>query len=300
MADPRAEIRAAGAVLWRRNGRGLEVAVVHRPRYDDWSLPKGKIDDGETAPAAAVREVGEETGFRVALGRRLGEARYLVQAPAKRTGPKVVEYWAARAVGGAFAANAEVDQLRWLTPADAAGLLSYDYDRNVLRSFTALPVPTATVLLVRHGEAGERSKWTGDDELRPLTAEGLRQTERLTDLLCLFGPSMVHSAPRLRCTQTVAPLAEALGVDIIEEPRLAEEGYWPDRAAGRARLLQIADLGGTAAVCSQGGVIPDLIFTLAGRAAADDHGDIPSPKGSTWVLSMHGRQLLAADYYAQP
>ena len=298
-------IRAAGAVVWHGGSAGdgpgddggLQVALVHRPRYDDWSLPKGKLDDGESPLAAAVREVTEETGYRVALGRRLGQARYVVRSQlAKQTGPKVVDYWAARALDGTFEPNSEVDELRWLTPAAARDRLSYDFDRTVLDTFTAVPLPTATVLLVRHGKAGDRTDWDGDDDLRPLNAGGRRQAEELCRQLLLFRPSAVYSAPRVRCVQTVAPLAAALGVEVVEEPLLSEEDYWPDRDPGQRRFLEIAREG-TVAVCSQGGVIPDLVFSLAGRAALDDNGEIPSKKASTWVLSLHDTRCLAADYY---
>jgi len=301
-------IRAAGAVLWRPDGRQLQVALVHRPRYDDWSLPKGKLDNGETAPAAAVREVHEETGFRAHLGRRLGQARYVVTSPyAKRTGPKVVDYWAARAVDGEFEPGEEVDRLRWLATDEAADLLTHPVDRTILDSFTTVPVPTATILLVRHGKAGDRSRWHGDDDERPLTPAGRRQADSLRSMLALFGPTRVYSAPRVRCVQTVEPLAAAVGTTVVPEPLLAEEGYWPDPATARDRFLQLATAFGDAAggsgavvVCSQGGVIPDLVHELAGPAAADDDGTIASKKASTWVLSLRRRQLLAADYYGPP
>lgn len=303
-------IRAAGVVLWRNDGGstdstgGVRVGLVHRPSYDDWSLPKGKLDDGETPAAAAAREVLEETGHRVALGRRLGRVSYVVTSPlARQTGPKVVDYWAARSVGGDFRPNAEVDELRWLPAAQARELLSYDFDRTVLDSFAAAPAATATVLLVRHGKAGSRSKWHGDDDLRPLTAAGCEQAARLCSLLSLFGPSAVHSAPLVRCVQTVLPLAEALGVEVVEEPLLSEDGYWADRDAGLRRFLELAEAGGTLAVCSQGDVIPDLVGALAGQAAAEtqnNDGDVPSRKGSAWVLSFRGTRCVAADYYERP
>lgn len=299
-------IRAAGAVLWRGpfGGAELQVALVHRPRYDDWSLPKGKLDNGETPLAAAAREVAEETGHRAVFGRRLGQARYVVRSPlARQTGPKVVDYWAARAVDGAFEPNSEIDELRWLDPAQARDQLSYDFDRTVLDAFTAVPPPTATVLLVRHGKAGDRSNWHGDDDLRPLTPAGQRQATELCSTLALFGPSAVHSAPPVRCTQTVLPLAASLGLRVVEEPLLSEDGYLPDRDLGRRRFRDIVAGGasdGAIVVCSQGAVIPDLVLAVAGRAAIDDRGEVPSKKGSTWVLSLHGTQCLAADYYGPP
>ena len=126
-------ILAAGAVLWRRRppgGPDVEVAVVHRPRYDDWSLPKGKADAGETALETALREVAEETGFQARPGAELGTSRYQ-----SLKGPKIVRYWEMEAVDGEFRPGDEVDQLRWLPPDQAIELLSYDRDRQILRRF---------------------------------------------------------------------------------------------------------------------------------------------------------------------
>ena len=129
------QVRAAGGVVWRRGAQGeIEVAVVHRPRYDDWSLPKGKLDEGEGFLDAAVREVLEETGLEVAVGSELPEVRYRDQ----RGRPKVVRYWAMEATGGRFEANDEVDELRWLAPTEAAEALTYPHDVELLAS---LPTP---------------------------------------------------------------------------------------------------------------------------------------------------------------
>ncbi|MDT3441658.1 MULTISPECIES: NUDIX hydrolase [unclassified Pseudofrankia] len=129
------EVRAAGGVVWRpAAGGGIEIVLVHRPRYDDWSLPKGKLDDGETWLAAAVREVAEETGLAVEVGAPLGDVTY----PVHRHGipaTKVVRYWALRATGGTFAPNEEVDQLRWLPPDAAMSLLAHDLDREIVERF---------------------------------------------------------------------------------------------------------------------------------------------------------------------
>ena len=117
-------------MVWRpaANGDGLEVLVVHRPKYDDWSLPKGKLDEGETEEQAARREVEEETGMRCVLGPELPGASYV-----DRQGrPKTVRYWAMRAEGGRFAPNREVDELRWVPVEQVDGLLSYGRDREVI------------------------------------------------------------------------------------------------------------------------------------------------------------------------
>jgi 8-oxo-dGTP diphosphatase len=283
------DVVAAGAVLWRAGAAGIEVALVHRPRYDDWSLPKGKLDPGESAPAAAVREVGEETGHLAVLGARLGQTRYRV-----REGVKVVHYWAARAGDGEFQADHEVDELRWVTPPAAAPLLSYDHDRAVLRRFTELGSPPTPLLLVRHAKAGHRELWRGADDLRPLTPDGREQAERLGALLALFGPVRLHSAVPLRCPQTLEPLARELGLSITLEPLLGEDGYWRNPKAGRRRFAELAAEPGVCAVCSQGGVIPDLLAELAGITEA------PSRKGSTWVLGQRDGALISADYYPDP
>jgi 8-oxo-dGTP diphosphatase len=279
-----AEIFAAGAVLWRSSG--AEIAIVHRPRYDDWSLPKGKLERGETLWAAAAREVAEETGFGCALGRYLGQVSYPVNHPFPAT--KTVDYLAARAVSGQFQPNREVDQLRWLPPAEAVNLLSYPHDHVIVREFLALPPDTTQVLLVRHATAGDRKRWPGPDELRPLTAKGWRQAKAISRLLPLFGVDRVHSASPLRCIQTVQPVADELGVRIVEEPLLSERGYEPKALD---RLRDIAAPGTTPAICSQGGVIPDLLARLGGTPEPE------SAKGSAWLLSFNqDRDLVAAHY----
>jgi 8-oxo-dGTP diphosphatase len=125
--DPEAaEVKAAGGVVIGDDGR---VALVHRPRYDDWAFPKGKLDKGESWEAAALREVEEETGLRCRLGDELSPTSY--RDPKGRA--KVVRYWRMEPLGGEFAPSDEVDELRWVATADAGALLSYDHDRELLR-----------------------------------------------------------------------------------------------------------------------------------------------------------------------
>jgi len=188
------EILAAGAVLWRpcgtagparspgapapeasdnggegpRRTTAVEIALVHRPRYDDWSLPKGKLEAGESMPAAAVREVREETGVGARLGPWLQDVRYTVA-----DGPKLVRYWSAQAATVPdFTPNHEVDELRWVFPDAASALLSYAHDLDVVVRFRELGPPTSLLVLVRHAKAGSRDGWDGDDRLRPLSEAG--------------------------------------------------------------------------------------------------------------------------------
>ncbi len=122
-------IQAAGGAVWRRSADGdIEVLLVHRHRYDDWTLPKGKLDEGETAADAALREVAEETGMRCELGQQLVTTRY----DDHKGRPKEVRYWAMRVRSGAFAPNNEVDSVTWCTISSATERLSYAHDVTVL------------------------------------------------------------------------------------------------------------------------------------------------------------------------
>jgi 8-oxo-dGTP diphosphatase len=123
-------VRAAGGVVWRDSDGGREVAVVHRPRYDDWSLPKGKLQSGEDWLDGALREVEEETGLRAEPLEELEPARY----PDRKGRDKLVRWWSMRALDGSFEPNDEVDELLWLAPAEAIELLDYDHDRRLVAS----------------------------------------------------------------------------------------------------------------------------------------------------------------------
>lgn len=288
-------VYAAGAVLWRPgNGdtgnHDIEIAVIHRPRYDDWSLPKGKVDPGETAPRAAVREVREETGAHAILGRRLDLVSYPIDQ-----GVKKVFYWAARSIGGEFVPGNEVDGLVWLPIAEAMQKLDYTQDRKVLRHFNKKPADTQTLLVVRHGTAGRKSRFSGDDAKRPLDKRGRAQAEALVPQLLAFGASQVHAADRVRCHQTVEPLAEDLDVPVHNEPTLTEEAYAKNAKRGRHRILDIAEEQGTPVVCTQGKVIPDLIAWWCERDGVRPDKS-RNHKGSTWVLSLSDGRLVAADH----
>ena len=287
---------AAGAVLWRTNGSAAapEIAIIHRPRYDDWSLPKGKVEPGETEPVTAVREVHEETGYTAHLGRRLIAVSYPVEQ-----GVKKVRYWAARCVDGSFAPNDEVDELKWLPVADALKQLGYQLDRKVLRHFEKGPVDSRTVLIVRHGTAGSKSRYKGDDRKRPLDKRGRAQAESLVGQLLAFGASELYAADRVRCHQTLEPLAEELGVTIHNEPALTEEAYSDNRKTARHRILEIASAGGTPVICTQGKVIPDLIAWWCERDKVRPDKS-RNRKGSTWVMSMADGNLVAADHIGSP
>lgn len=294
---PPEPVLAAGAVLWRPGPAGPslpEVAVIHRPRYDDWSLPKGKVDPGESLAVTAVREIQEETGYHAELGRRLMSVTYPVEE-----GTKHVQYWAARAGSGVFSPNHEVDKLLWLPAEEALTQLKYEHDQAVLRKFVELPADTRNLLIVRHATAGRKGKFRGDDRKRPLDKNGRAQAESLVGLLLAFGARELHAADRVRCHQTIAPLADELGVAVHNEPLLTEEAYAEHPKRGRARVLEIAALPSTRVICTQGKVIPDLISWWC-KSAGISPETSRNRKGSVWILSLAGERLVAADHLDSP
>ena len=224
-------IQAAGAVVWRPGQAGPDIALVHRPRYDDWSFPKGKCERGEHLLATAVREVREETGLRVVLGRRLTSSVYQSAGGVKR-----VSYWAARCAGSeGFAPSHEVDEVQWLPAAQARARLSYDRDMAVLDEFGAAPASTVPLVLLRHAAAGRKSDRASDravageraraaDLARPLDGRGLAEAGLLAGLLASYGTCQVVSSAAERCLATVRPYAAAAGVPVQVDPALTVTG----------------------------------------------------------------------------
>lgn len=294
MANDGHLIEAAGGLLWRpaADGGGAEVAIVHRPHYDDYSVPKGKLDSGEHVLLAAVREVREETGFDGVVGRPLGAIAY------KKDGsPKRVRFWAMRVAGGSFAPNDEVDRLLWLSPVEALAVLSADRDPSVVERFAEDTTPTVPLVIVRHASAGDPGAWTGEDRERPLDGRGADQSARLAALLPLYGVTAVMSADVLRCTQTVQPFAESAGLAIQAEPLLSDDGFAQNAVAARQRVLEIAGSGIATVVCSQGTVIPDVVLALCEEYGYPAPADPSLRKGNAWVahLAIEGHRMVALE-----
>ena len=284
-------VQAAGGVLWREQAGVVEVALVHRARYDDWSLPKGKARRHELAVLAAVREVAEETGAHVALSRRVGRVHYQVGGA-----PKVVRYWAMRYLGGDFVAGREVDGLRWQPIAAARERLSYDGDRAMLDAVGGVSLPTSLVILVRHARAGKRTRWKGSDLLRPLERVGRDQALALVPLISGFTPQRIISADPLRCLQTVQPLAVHLDLPIETDTAFGDASFTLDPARTQAHLQALIAGDEVAVVASQGVTIPQVVqglaFTLGGPPT--------TAKGAAWVLGCRDGAVISADYYRAP
>jgi 8-oxo-(d)GTP phosphatase len=280
-------IRAAGGVVWRHPPGGLEVAVVHRPKYDDWSLPKGKLEDGEAPIAAAVREVLEELGAVVAVSRRLAQIGYEVAE-----GHKQVDFWVMRCRGGAFRPTDEIDDARWLSVKDARAKLSYQVERDVLDEFTRLPVPESIVVLVRHAKAGKRAEWHADDNDRPLDDEGHAQAERLSQFLQHFGADRITAAAPLRCVQTLQPLARDSGLELAVDATFSDDAYLRNPDETIAAVHALAKPGRVSVVCSQGETIPGVIEHFAPAVHSSR-----TKKAAAWVLGFVDGTVVSADYY---
>jgi phosphohistidine phosphatase SixA/8-oxo-dGTP pyrophosphatase MutT (NUDIX family) len=229
MAREQVTTRAAGGVVWRKrapSGRAeprVDLLLIHRPRYNDWSFPKGKSEAGETLQATATREIAEETGARVRLGHPLGEMTYPVS-----DGLKSVTYWSARIVGEhqPFEPNKEVDEIRWVGVREARKLLTYQHDLDLLETFVELLDRRAhrarTLVVLRHGKAAARSTGIADLD-RPLTSVGGQQAKAVLPVLDSYGVGRVVSSPALRCAQTVEPYAHSISTFIEIDERLSED-----------------------------------------------------------------------------
>ena len=295
------EIRAAGAVLWRPAGRGTQVALVHRPKYDDWALAKGKLEPGEHALLAAVREVREETGLRVTLGLRLSPVRYEVLGQ-----PKVVDYWAARvdATAGEFQANHEVDRLDWVPLSQAEARLSYDHDASLIAEFRAAPRPTVPLIMVRHASAGSKTDWRKEDLLRPLDAQGKQQARTLASLLACFGSGRVLSSPAERCVDTVRPYASATRAQIEAIPAFGLPRPSAKKAARRALEEELAEAAARAAsderpvvICAHRENMPMMLSAVCDRLGAAVPAGPALRKGGFVVLHRAAGKLAGVEWH---
>ncbi|HUZ55096.1 MAG TPA: NUDIX hydrolase [Streptosporangiaceae bacterium] len=318
-------IRAAGAVVWRPGQAGPDIALVHRPRYDDWSFPKGKCERDEHVLVTAVREVMEETGLRVALGRRLTPSVYQSGGGVKRA-----SYWAARCVGSdGFVPSHEVDEVQWMPAAQARDRLSYERDVAVLDEFSSGPVRTVPLVLLRHAAAGRKSDWArnraaaGDrvgaaDLARPLDACGLAEANILAGLLASYGKCQVISSAAERCVATVQPYAAAMGVPVQVEPGLTVTGEPVSDAdlltagartgqrSASSRPASLAEQGArltaslaTSAeptlICAHRENLPGLIEAAFGALGARPPQAEPLGKAEFWVLQSADGALVSEE-----
>jgi 8-oxo-dGTP pyrophosphatase MutT (NUDIX family)/broad specificity phosphatase PhoE len=289
-------IRAAGGVLWRRTVGGIEVGLVHRVRYADWTHPKGKADPGEHPVVTAVREIQEETRVRVRLGPPLPSVRYDVDGR-----PKRVRYWSARLLDAdLFVANEEIDDFVWVPANEAHERLTYPREVEVLDAFLSLNAETSPLVVLRHAKAVRRSDWSrvrdaGPDEARPLRAEGQAQAQALVPLLAAYGPTRLVSSPALRCVDTVDPYAADLGVRVEVDSRLTEEARRADATAAALAAEELLHDPTPALLCTHRPVLPTVLAHVLGGSAETAMPGGPLSPGEFVVLHRSADHVVAVE-----
>ena len=302
-------IPAAGTLPWRRTSRGvLEVLLVHRPRYHDWSWAKGKLDPGEEWPVAAARETEEETSIPVRLGRPLPSTAYTVLDKEGVPATKEVRYWAATPTAEGGPLRNEIDEIIWLPVQEAHDRLDYARDRDQLRALVRADhdgeLDTTAFAIVRHAKAVARSDFTGDDDQqRPLTEDGRQRSLDLVPLLAVYGITRVGSSPSVRCVDTVTPYAESLGRRVKILSALSEEDHLLDPvAAAEITHIQLRKKR-PRALCGHGPVLPAMLHVLSARCSASHSGraaqvaidnaiDLGMAKGEALIAHVHHSRVL--------
>jgi 8-oxo-dGTP diphosphatase len=261
-------VYAAGGVVWRVVDDKLRVLLIHRTKYRDVTLPKGKVDPGEMLAETAVREIHEETGIRVALGVPVGVSRY--RLPSKRT--KIVHYWAAEATDAAikvsaFVPNKEIAAIEWVSPKKALRRLSYPVDIEIMENSLRLSdegvLRTFPIVALRHAKAVSREDWEGKDAARPLSPRGRRQADSIVGPLLAFGVRRIVSSPATRCVKTVMPLSAAVGRPIDTTKLISQDAWEIGKSDARAVIGDRVRSRKPAVLCSHGPVLPDILSELA-------------------------------------
>lgn len=280
---PAKDVLAAGAVVFGPGPRGSggsgsrqgskHVLLVHRPRYDDWSFPKGKLDRGEHVTVAAVREVEEETGLHVRLGAPLADQRYPVAGGRMKT----VSYWVGRPVGdpdvSGYVPNAEIDEVAWVPLDKAAKRLTYPHDRDTLAEALGRRRKTHALVVLRHGAARSRKLWRKqDDRLRPLLQAGRLQAQRVVPVLAAYDVTRIVSSSSTRCVETVGPYSDTTGWKLELEDGLTEEAASVHEVVGIVDALATGDEG--AVLCSHRPVLPTVFDAIGVRDPRLEPGEM--------------------------
>jgi 8-oxo-dGTP diphosphatase len=288
MASSKAKehIFAAGTVIFKGRGLNQKIAVIHRPRREAWSFPKGKIDGSESAPAAAVRETLEETGLHVVLHQSLTPQEYIFDNL-----PKTVFYWRARLVKPpVFVPNEEADQLVWVSLKAALKLLTYEVDRQLAKeAFKAKD--TKPLILLRHATAEKRIEWSDryskaipPDSFRPLTPAGIMQSHLIGDLLSAFGINKVVSSDSIRCVATVSPYAASQELALEAHQNLSELGWEFNNKSGLKLIRKLAMLNQPVVICGHRPALPALAQAIGDEF---DFGDIDASLPPAGMLIIH-------------
>lgn len=275
-ASTTSPVLAAGAVCWKVTAKGnLRILVVHRTQHKDVSLPKGKLDPGETLPETAVREIAEETGLVVGLGAPLGIVEY--QMPNGRD--KKVYYWAAQAhpdaiANSTFVSNDEIEELTWLSVKQARALLSYPHDIDIVERFVELyeqgRARTFAIIALRHGKATSPSEWAGPDATRPLLPRGETQALSIAPGIAAFRPAKLISSTAVRCTTTTAPTARLTGLPVAQKDAISQDAYTSRGTEVTSVVAKRLAKRTTTVLCSHGPVLPQIIAAVADATGTAD------------------------------
>lgn len=295
-------VLAAGALCWQVRKKELQVLLIHRPRYDDWSWPKGKYDHGETLPQTAVREVREEVGLTIRLGIPLPATDYLVNSKLKR-----VLYWAAE-VGDQHALpdGREVDAVLWATPERARELLSNPSDALPLdalaAAFTQERLSSWPIIVLRHAKAKPRSAWTRAEGDRPLAATGQRQAAAVKRLLMAWAPQRVLSSPWVRCVATVSAYVKASGAKLKLRDALTESNHHRKPKKTAAVLDGVFDKRRPVVLCVHRPTLPTLLTRLRKQMAAELATELPSAEpylspGELLVCQVAGERIVSVEKF---
>ncbi len=289
-------ILAAGALVWRKSKeKKIEIAVIHRPKYNDWTIPKGKVELNESSIACAYREVIEETSIETEFGMYLGEVKYQ-----SLDGPKQVSFWSAQVVKeNTFTPNSEVDEIKWVEAAKAAKFLSLESDKEILSKFNKLKYESKPLVLLRHAKALSRDEWQGDDDDRPLDSLGQMQAKRLLSIYQAFNLEQIHTSDAIRCYDTVEPMAKALGLRLEVSNKLSESAFKKDKedAFDYARDLIKSDK--RALLCSHNPILPKVLNKLTKKSDVESDEEKLYP-ADAWVIHRIGKEVIQIDRIDAP
>ena len=280
---------AAGGVLWRHNPSDPEVALVHRPKYDDWSLPKGKAKFREHLLVTALREVTEETGYHPRIGAYLKTMRYRITSGGHSSN-KVVTYWSMRCTGGSFRASNEVDQMQWLPMDEARRILTSASDRAVLDTFRYTRRDTELLVLVRHGATvapARRPKRRSEGQ--QLNRSGRDQAASLVPVLEGLGVTDLFSADLAACVDMLTPFAAATGLTVQRQAQLTHAGFAGNESDVADRVRRDASSSQAMVVCGGQRVITGLLSALGHDSYVRAPHETVVMKGGWWLLHhCHG------------
>ncbi len=289
-------IIAAGAVVWRQEKKEVQIALVHRPRYDDWSLPKGKQDGSESLISCAYRETLEETNLKVSFGPYIGDIEYFVA-----DGLKKVHYWSARLADDSpeFHSNEEVDLLEWHSFESAIEKVTRDSDREIIEKFVNTPFDSYPLIMLRHAKALAREEWQSEDDDRPLEQLGQQQARRMLSLYQVYGLTQIHTSDAVRCHDTVEQMAHALDIPLTITNKVSEYTWKKNKEKAIDYAKDLIKINEPIILCSHNPVLPRMMEKLTKKIDFDYPSNKLQP-GEAWILHHDKKEVLQIDRLEAP